>query len=105
MWSEGYLDLVIDKLPEFARDILENRKEKWENTKAYYEKLLKEIVNQDDFKIIVKGERKEFALFVMEHFPELQSLLFLIYDDNLKEDDLRKYVYRRRFISRKRYLH
>jgi len=105
MWSEGYLDLVIDKLPEFAREILENRKEKWEDTKAYYEKLLKEIVNQDDFKIKVKGERKEFALFVMEHFPELQSLLFLIYDDNLKEDDLRKYVYRRRFSSRKRYLH
>ncbi|PFO04732.1 hypothetical protein COJ85_10720 [Bacillus sp. AFS076308] len=105
MWSEGYLDLVIDKLPEFARDILENRKEKWEDTMAYYEKLLKEIVNQDDFKIKVKGERKEFALFVMEHFPELQSLLFLIYDDNLKEDDLRKYVYRRRFSSRKRYLH
>ncbi|TWD92357.1 hypothetical protein FB550_11988 [Neobacillus bataviensis] len=105
MWSEGYLNLVIDKLPEFARDILENRKEKWEDTKAYYEKLLKEIVNQDDFKIKVKGERKEFALFVMEHFPELQSLLFLIYDDNLKEDDLRKYVYRRRFSSKKRYLH
>ncbi|WP_342043652.1 hypothetical protein [Bacillus sp. OTU2372] len=104
MWSEGYLDLVIDKLPEYARDILENRKEKWEDTKAYYEKLLKEIVNQDDFKIKVKGERKEFALFVMDHFPELQSLLFLIYDDNLKEDDLRKYVYRRRFSSRKRYL-
>ncbi|MEH7546559.1 hypothetical protein [Neobacillus vireti] len=104
MWSEGYLNLVIDKLPEYARDILENRKEKWEDTKAYYEKLLKEIVNQDDFKIKVKGERKEFALFVMDHFPELQSLLFLIYDDNLKEDDLRKYVYRRRFSSRKRYL-
>lgn len=26
MWSEGYLDLVIEKLPEYARDILENRK-------------------------------------------------------------------------------
>ncbi|MCM3724097.1 hypothetical protein M3226_00060 [Neobacillus cucumis] len=104
MWSEGYLDLVIDKLPEYARDILENRKEKWEDTKAYYEKQLKEIVKQDEFKIKVKGERKEFALFVMEHFPELQSLLFLIYDDNLKEDDLRKFVYRRKFSSRKRYL-
>jgi hypothetical protein len=28
MWSEGYIDLVIDKMPEYARDILENRKQK-----------------------------------------------------------------------------
>ncbi|MEH7417641.1 hypothetical protein V7266_20440 [Neobacillus drentensis] len=105
MWSEGYIDQVIDKLPDYARDILENRKEKWEDTKAYYEKLLKEIVKREDFKIKVKGGRKEFALFVMEYYPELQSLMFLIYDENLKEVDLRKFVYRRKFSSRKRYLH
>jgi hypothetical protein len=105
MWSEGYIDQVIDKLPEYARDTLENRKEKWEDSKAYYENQLKEIVKQKEFKLKMKGERKEFALFVMERYPELRSLLFLIYDDHLKDDDLRKFVYRRRFSSRKKYLH
>ncbi len=104
MWSEGYIDQVIEKLPVYARDILENRKEKWEDTKAYYEKQLNGIVNQEHFKMKLKGERKEFALFVMEQYPEFQSLLFLIFDRNLKDDDLRKFVYRRRFASRKKYL-
>lgn len=105
MWSEGYIDLVIEKLPEYARDVLENRKERWEDTKAYYEKKIDEIINQREFKLKQKGERKEFALFVMERYPEYQSLLFLIYDGNLKEDDFRKFVYRRRLGSRKKYLH
>ena len=105
MWSEGYIDHVIEKLPEYARDILENRKEKWEDTKEFYEKNLEEIVNQNEFKQMLKGERKEFALFVKEQYPEYQSLLFLIYDRNLKDDDLRKFVYRRRFGANKRYLH
>jgi hypothetical protein len=105
MWSEGYIDLVIEKLPDYARDVLENRKEKWEDTKAYYEKKIEEIIHQEEFKLKQKGERKEFALFVMERYPEYQSLLFLIYDGNLKEDDLRKFVYRRRQGSRKNYLH
>ena len=105
MWSEGYIDLVIEKLPEYARDVLENRKEKWEDTKAYYEKKIEDIINQDEFKLMQKGERKEFALFVMERYPEYQSLLFSIYDGNLKEDDFRKFVYRRRQGSRKKYLH
>lgn len=105
MWSEGYIDLVIEKLPEYARDVLENRKEKWEDTKAYYEKKIEEITNQEEFQVMLKGERKEFALFVMERYQEYQSLLFLIYDGNLKEDDFRKFVYRRRQGSRKKYLH
>jgi hypothetical protein len=105
MWSEGYIDLVIEKLPESARDVLENRKEKWEDTKAYYEKKIEEIIGQDEFKLKQKGERKEFALFVMERYPEYQSLLFLVYDGNLKEDDFRKFVYRRRLGTRKKYLH
>jgi hypothetical protein len=105
MWSEGYIDLVIKKLPEYARDVLENRKEKWEDTKAYYEKKIEEIIIQEEFKLKQKGDRKEFALFVMERYPEYQSLLFLIYDGNLKEDDFRKFVYRRRLGSRKKYLH
>jgi hypothetical protein len=105
MWSEGYIDLVIEKLPEYARDVLENRKERWEDTKVYYEKKIDEIINQQEFKLKQKGERKEFALFVMERYPEYQSLLFLIYDGNLKEDDFRKFVYRRRLGSRKKYLH
>jgi hypothetical protein len=105
MWSEGYIDYVIEKLPVFARDILENRKEKWEDTKAFYEKKLKEIVNQDKFKKMLWGERKEFALFVQEQYPDYQALLFLIFDNNLKDDDLRKFVYRRRFGATKKYLH
>ncbi|MEH7502119.1 hypothetical protein V7152_08735 [Neobacillus drentensis] len=105
MWSEGYIDLVIEKLPEYARDVLENRKERWEDTKAYYEKKIDEIINQREFKLKQKGERKEFALFVMDRYPVYQSLLFLIYDGNLKEDDFRKFVYRRRLGSRKKYLH
>jgi hypothetical protein len=105
MWSEGYIDLVIEKLPEYARDVLENRKEKWEDTKAYYQKKIEDIINQKEFKLKQKGERKEFALFVMERYPEYQSLLFLVYDGNLKEDDFRKFVYRKRLGSRKKYLH
>ncbi|MGG1679172.1 hypothetical protein ACIFOT_26115 [Neobacillus sp. NRS-1170] len=105
MWSEGYIDLVIEKLPIYAQDILENRKEKWEDTKIYYETQLKQILNDEEFKNIMKGERKEFALFVKEWYPEFQSLLFLIYDGNIKDKDLRKFVYRRRFGTRKKYLH
>ncbi|PLS02787.1 hypothetical protein [Neobacillus cucumis] len=105
MWSEGYIDQVIEKLPEYARDTLESRKEKWEDTKAYYEKQLKEIVKQEEFRVKMKGERKDFALFIMNNYPELQSLLFSIYDGNLKDDDLRKFVFRKRFNSRKKYLH
>jgi hypothetical protein len=105
MWSEGYIDVVIEKLPEYVRDVLEKRKAKWEDTKAYYEKKIEEIINQEEFKFKQKGERKEFALFVMERYPEYQSLLFLSYDGNLKEDDFRKFVYRRRQGNRKKYLH
>jgi hypothetical protein len=105
MWSEGYIDLVIEKLPKYARDVLENRKEKWEDTKAYYEKKIGEIINLEEFKLKQKGERKEFALFVMERYSEYQSLLFLVYDGNLKEVNFRKFVYRRRLGSRKKYLH
>jgi hypothetical protein len=105
MWSEGYIDLVIEKLPSYARDILENRKKKWEDTKAFVQDELKEIINRSTFIKKLKGERKEFALFVMEHYPQYQLLLFLVYDGKLKDDDLRKFVYRRRFGSGKRYLH
>lgn len=105
MWSEGYMDLVIEKLPEYARDILENRKHKWEDTKEFYQNQLEEILKQEEFMNKLKGERKEFALFVMEHFPEYQSLLFAVYDRKLKDDDIRKFVYRRKFAARKKYLH
>jgi hypothetical protein len=96
MWSEGYIDLVIEKLPEYARDILQTRKNKWENTKAYYQDKLEEIIRQKEFIEKAKGERKTFALFVMANFRELQSLLFKKYDGNLKNEDLKKFVYRRR---------
>lgn len=105
MWSEGYIDQVIEKLPEYARDILEKRKQKWEDTKEFYQDQLENILNTEEFKNKLKGERKEFALFVMDHFPEYQSLLFAAYDDKLFEDDVRKFVYRRKFSARKKYLH
>ena len=65
---------------------------------------LERIVSGDHF--IDKKElgRKEFALFVMENYRTYQSLLFSIYDGKLKDDDLRKFVYRRRFGGRKGYL-
>jgi hypothetical protein len=105
MWSQGYIDLVVEKMPEYARDILEDRKEKWEDTKAFYLDQIEEILNDEEFKKQAKGERKEFALFVMEHYRDLQSLLFAAYDGKITEEDVRKFVYRRRFGGRKRYLH
>src|SRR5688500_11510910 len=80
MWSQGYIDLVVEKMPEYARDILEDRKEKWEDTKAFYLDQIEEILNDEEFKRQTKGERKEFALFVVEHYRDLQSLLFAAYD-------------------------
>jgi hypothetical protein len=105
MWSQGYIDTVVSKMPEYARDILENRKNKWENTKAFYLDQIQEILNDEDFKKQAKGERKEFALFVMEHYSELQSLLFAAYDGKITDEDVRRFVYRRRFGGRKKYLH
>lgn len=102
MWSMGYIDLVIDKLPEFSKDILVNRKDKWEDTKAYYQEQLDEILSKVEIKM--KSERKEFALYVMENYKEFQSLLFLCYDGNLEDVDIRKFVYRKRFGTRKNYL-
>ncbi|WP_245640525.1 hypothetical protein [Neobacillus massiliamazoniensis] len=101
MWSEGYIDLVIDKLPEYGKDILVNRKDKWEDTKAYYQDQLDDILSKEEVKMKMKSERKEFALFVIEDFKEFQSLLFLCYDGNLKDVDLRKFVYRKRYGRRK----
>ena len=105
MWSQGYIDLVVEKMPEYARDILEDRKEKWEDTKAFYLDQIEEILDDEEFKKQAKGERKEFALFVMEHYRDLQSLLFAAYDGKITEEDVRKFVYRRKFGGRKKYLH
>ncbi|WP_338452520.1 hypothetical protein R4Z09_11955 [Niallia oryzisoli] len=104
MWSEGYIDLVIEKLPKYGQDILVNRKDKWEDTKGYYQDKLDNILSKEEMKMKMKSERKEFALFVIENYKEFQSLLFLCYDGNLKDDDLRKFVYRRRYGTRKSYL-
>ncbi|WP_462411500.1 hypothetical protein [Neobacillus sp. Marseille-QA0830] len=104
MWSEGYIDLVIDQLPEYGKDILVDRKDKWEDTKAYYQDQLDDILSKEEMKRKMKSERKEFALFVMENFKEFQSLLFLCYDGHLKDIDLRKYTYRKRYGTRKKYL-
>lgn len=105
MWSQGYIHLVVEKLPIYARDILETRIRKWEDTLGYYRLQLDAIVTEEEFQKKLMGERKEFALFVNQYYPEFKSLLFLIYDGNLKEGDLRKFVYRRRFGAHKKYLH
>ncbi|MEW9050973.1 MAG: hypothetical protein AB2392_07430 [Neobacillus sp.] len=104
MWSEGYIDQVIGKLPYFAQDILENRKQKWEDTKAFFEAKVNEIIQLEGFKNKAEGERKEFALFIMQNYKEYQSLLFAAVDGKLKEEDYRKFVYRRRFGSRKKFI-
>jgi len=104
MWSEGYFDLVIEKLPVYARDILLTRKEKWEDTEAYIKEQLQEMMKDQDLQEKIKGERKGFALFVMDRYPKFQSLLFAIYDGKLREDDIRKFVYRWKYPARKRYL-
>ena len=105
MWSQGYIDLVVEKLPDYARDILEDRTRKWEDTKAFYQDQIEEIINDEEFIKQAKGGRKEFALFVMEQYRELQSLVFAAYDGKITEEDIRKFVYRRRFGGRKKYLH
>lgn len=103
MWSEGYIDSVIEKMPVFARDILENRKKKWEDTKEYVRKQIDDIVHDKEFTEKLQAERKEFALYVMSHYPQYQSLLFCYYDGNMKESDFKKFVYRNRYT--KKYLH
>jgi hypothetical protein len=105
MWSQGYIDHVVEKMPEYARDILEDRMKKWEDTKAFYLNQIEEILNDEEFKKQAKGERKEFALFVIERYRDLQALLFAAYDGKITEEDVRKFVYRRRFGGRKKYLH
>jgi hypothetical protein len=104
MWSVGYIDLVIEKLPEYGKDILVKRKDKWEDTKAYYQDQLDNILSKEEVKMKMKSDRKEFALFVMNNYKEFQSLLFSYYDGNLNDVDLRKFVYRKRYGARKNYL-
>ncbi|HYK74353.1 MAG TPA: hypothetical protein VEV44_14755 [Pseudoneobacillus sp.] len=104
MWLHGYIDLVIDKLPVYAKSILEERKAKWNDTMEYVRNQINEIVSQSEFiEAATKAERKEFALFVMKQYPQFQSLLFRYVDKNLKDSDIKKYVFHRRF-GQKRYL-
>jgi hypothetical protein len=104
MWQQGYIDLVNEKMPSYAKNILEDKIAIWEDTKAYFQKELMTIVQQEAFIDATKKSRKEFAIFVMTNYPDFQSLLFKYFDDQLTDDDLRKFVYRRRFVG-KRYLH
>lgn len=97
MWQQNYIDMVIDKLPSYAKDILETRVAKWEDTKEYVREQIIAIVGNNEFIEAAKRTRKEFALFVMKNYRQYQSLLFKYIDGNLKESDLRKFVYHRRF--------
>lgn len=103
MWMQGYIDTVIEKMPAFAKNVLLERKAKWEDTKEYIHAQVTAIGNQKEFIEAAKRTRKEFALFVKKHYPQFQSLLFRYYDGTLNELDLRKFVYHRRF-GQKRYL-
>jgi hypothetical protein len=103
MWMQDYIDIVIEKMPPFAKNILEVRKAKWEDTKEYIRMQISNIVNQREYIEAAKRTRKEFALYVKENYPHFQSLLFRYYDGNLNEMDFRKFVYHRRF-GQKRYL-
>jgi hypothetical protein len=103
MWLQGYIDLVISKLPAFAKDILQNRKVKWEDTKEYVKQQLEAIVLQPEFIEASHMSRKEFALFVKEKYPHFQTLLFKYYDGKINDVDFRKFVYHSHF-GPKRYL-
>lgn len=103
MWLQGYIDTVIEKMPTFAKNILLERKAKWDDTKEYVRAQVTNIGNQKEFIEAAKRTRKEFALFIKDNYPQFQSLLFRYYDGNLNELDLRKFVYHRRF-GQKRFL-
>jgi hypothetical protein len=103
MWLQGYIDTVIEKMPTYAKNILQERKVKWEDTKEYVRVQINTIGNQKEFIEATKRTRKEFSLFLKENYPQFQSLLFRYFDGNLNELDIRKYVYQRRF-GQKRYL-
>ncbi|MFX3623508.1 MAG: hypothetical protein ACE3JP_05540 [Ectobacillus sp.] len=102
MWAEGYIDFVIEKMPSYAKDILINRKQKWEDAKEYVQEQLQEIINDEEFTKKAKADRKEFALYVTKHHPRYKSLLFRVYDGNLNDADVKKYVYRNRYHTRRK---
>jgi hypothetical protein len=104
MWVHGYIDIVIEKLPSYAKTILQERKQKWEDTKEYVANQLLEITNQKEYKEAARSTRKEFANYIFSNHPQLQTLLFRCYDGKLNDLDIRKYVYGRRF-GQKGYLH
>jgi hypothetical protein len=97
MWVQGYIEIVIDKLPTYAKDILQDRKLKWDDTKEYVQNQILSIAHQKEYKEAAKGTRKEFANFIKTRYPQFQTLLFRCYDGKLNELDLRKFVYNRRF--------
>jgi hypothetical protein len=101
MWVHDYIDIVIDRLPIFAKDILEKRQSKWDDSKAYIQDQISFIVVKDDFQEAAKKTRKEFAHYVIKNYPQYQSLLFSHVDRKLKESDIRKFVYHRRFSSKR----
>lgn len=79
MWSEGYIDLVIEKLPVYARDILEKRIEKWEDTKAYFEIQLNEIKQDQEFFSKIKGRTEGVRSFCHETVSRVSiTVVFVI---------------------------
>ncbi|SFA90855.1 MULTISPECIES: hypothetical protein [unclassified Bacillus (in: firmicutes)] len=102
MWVEGYIDIVIEKLPDFAKGILLDQIRKWEDTKEYVKNQIEEIVLQPHYIESLKGSRKEFAISVQTNYPQYLSLLFSHYDGKLKDLDFRTFVYRRRYGSKKK---
>lgn len=102
MWVEGYIDMVIEKLPDFAKSILQDQIRKWEDTKEFVKNQIEAIVHEPFYLSSVNRSRKEFAINLQKHYPQYFSLLFSHYDGKLKDSDFRTFVYRRRYGSKKR---
>ena len=73
MWSQGYMDLVIEKLPEYARDILEKRKNKWEDTLEFYRQQIQEILSDEEFIKTGKGRTGSSLPFLSWSITENSS--------------------------------
>ncbi|MCA1030267.1 hypothetical protein LCL95_04340 [Bacillus timonensis] len=102
MWSEGYIDIVINRLPSFAKDILEHRKRKWEVNKQWLMKEIDEVVSSKEYQWWSKQPKKDFAKFIIEKYADTQSLLFRAVKRPLTDRDYRKFLYFKRFSYSKR---
>ncbi|WP_096200646.1 hypothetical protein [Bacillus sp. FJAT-45350] len=106
MWAYGYIDDVIDKLPDYGKDILEKRRDVWEEEKEYVRQTVEGFLTNRELQVKAQGERKKLALFIMKNFSEYKSLLFTYIDKNaISDEDIRKFIYRKRYPVKKKHLY